>query len=60
MLSGVGSLVVRGDEAKPEKVFIYVPIEIARDSAFPFEKGEALNIRVELGERPRMIVEASK
>jgi len=32
---------------KYDRFFIYVPTEVARDSAFPFKEGEKLKIRIE-------------
>lgn len=33
---------------KYDKFFIYIPTEVARDSHFPFAKGEAVTIRIDL------------
>jgi len=39
MLSGQGRLIVQGDADRPSRAFIYLPVEVARDSQFPFKDG---------------------
>ena len=39
MLSGEGRLIVQGDIDRPTRAFIYLPVEVARDSQFPFKDG---------------------
>lgn len=41
MLEGKGRLVVQmGKDGKPAHVTLYIPTDVARDSAFPLEAGE--------------------
>lgn len=42
-----------------DRFFIYVPVEVARDSAFPFEADEPVVIKVD-ADRKRLIVEKQK
>lgn len=42
-----------------DNFFVYVPVEVARDSSFPFKPGEALTIKVEKG-RNRVVLERAK
>jgi hypothetical protein len=39
-----------------DKFFIYVPIEVARDTAFPFKANEKLKVIIDI-ENKRLIVE---
>jgi len=32
-----------------DNIFVYIPVEVARDSSFPFKPGETLRISVEKG-----------
>jgi len=42
-----------------DRFFIYVPVEVARDSAFPFKTNDLLTVRVDKGKN-RLIVEKSR
>jgi hypothetical protein len=46
MLSGTGRLIVQGDPERPTRAFVYLPIDVARDSQFP--AGGNRNVHVEL------------
>lgn len=39
-----------------DKFFIYVPIEVARDTAFPFNANEKVKVKIDL-EKQRLLVE---
>ncbi len=39
-----------------DKFFIYVPIEVARDSAFPFKANERVKVKIDV-ENKRLIIE---
>jgi len=39
-----------------DKYYIYVPTEVARDSAFPFKANEKVKVRIDV-ENKRLIVE---
>jgi len=57
MLEGEGRVIVQGEPERPAKLFIYVPVEIARDSQFPFRKTGPVFIRVDSDAR-QIVVEA--
>ena len=40
---------------KYDKFFVYVPTEVAKDSAFPFEAGEPVEVRIDQA-RKRLVV----
>jgi hypothetical protein len=42
-----------------DKFFVYVPIEIARDSAFPFKANEKVKVKIDL-ENKRLLVEKAE
>lgn len=49
MLAGQGRLIVQGDVDRPTRAFIYLPVEVARDSQFPFKEGNCqVNVEVNL------------
>ena len=39
-----------------DNFFVYIPVEVARDSSFPFEAGDDLIVKVEKGKN-RVILE---
>ena len=39
-----------------DKYFIYVPIEVARDTAFPFEINEKVKVKIDIANK-RLLVE---
>jgi hypothetical protein len=39
-----------------DKFYVYVPTEVARDSAFPFEADEKVKVRIDVENR-RLIIE---
>lgn len=41
-----------------DKFFIYVPIEVARDSAFPFKTNERIKVKIDITNK-RLIIEKS-
>ncbi len=47
MLAGQGRLIVQGDDDRPSRAFIYLPVEVARDSQFPFKEGNC-QVQVEI------------
>jgi len=51
MLEGVGKIWIY-----PGRTYIYVPIQVAKDSAFPFKNGDYLRIRIDV-ERGCLIIE---
>lgn len=62
MIRGKGRLVNRPGYSKGKeypKYFVYIPIEVARDSAFPFQEGDEVEIIVDT-ENKRLIVEKSR
>ena len=42
-----------------DRFFVYVPVEVARDSAFPFKPNDVVNVKVDKPNR-RLIVEKSR
>lgn len=48
MLSGQGRLIVQGDVDRPSRAFIYLPVEVARDSQFPFKGNCQVQVSVDL------------
>ena len=48
MLSGQGRLIVQGDVDRPSRAFIYLPVEVARDSQFPFKGNCQVHVSVDL------------
>lgn len=59
MLEGKGRFVNRPTETggkKYDKFYLYIPTSLARDSAFPFQVGEELLIRID-PETGKLIVE---
>jgi hypothetical protein len=59
MLEGTGKLINRPTMTGGkmyDKFFIYVPIEVARDSAFPFEQNEKVHVKIDR-ETKRLIIE---
>ncbi len=50
--TGKGKIVDRG--GKYPKIFIYVPMDVVKDSMFPFEIGEDTSVTIDNG---RLIVE---
>lgn len=62
MIRGKGRVVNRPGYSKGKeypKYFVYIPIEVARDSAFPFQEGDEVEVIVDM-ENNRLIVEKSK
>ena len=50
MIRGKGRFVNRPGVSKDKeypKYFIYVPIEVARDSSFPFKEGDEVEVTIE-------------
>jgi len=43
--TGKGKVVDRG--ARYPKVFVYLPMDVVKDSAFPFEVGEDVSVTIE-------------
>jgi len=59
MLTGDGKLINRPTTTggkKYDKFFIYVPIEVARDSAFPFKPNDKVHVKIDQ-ETKRLIIE---
>ena len=50
--TGKGKIVDRG--GKYPKIFIYVPMDVVKDSMFPFEVGEDTSVTIDNG---RLIIE---
>ena len=50
--TGKGKIVDRG--GKYPKIFIYVPMDVVKDSMFPFEIGEDTSVTIDNG---RLIIE---
>ncbi|MDR0471860.1 MAG: hypothetical protein LBH79_09105 [Nitrososphaerota archaeon] len=62
MLEGTGKLINRPTTTggkKYDKFFIYVPIEVARDSAFPFKADEKVKVKIDLKNRQLTIEKAT-
>jgi hypothetical protein len=57
MLSGAGRIIVQREDDRAVKVLVYVPIDVARDSQFPFQDSGPVNVRVE---SKGLVVEATK
>lgn len=56
MLTGEGRVIVQRDADRPTKVLVYVPLDVARDSQFPFQESTAVNVSLVDGDR--LIIEA--
>jgi hypothetical protein len=59
MIEGYGKLINRPTQTGGktyDKFFVYVPIEVARDSAFPFKANERVKVKIDL-EKERLIIE---
>jgi hypothetical protein len=59
MIEGVGKVINRPTSSggkKYDKFFLYVPIEVARDTNFPFKPKEPIKIKIDL-ENKRLVVE---
>ena len=42
-----------------DNFFVYIPVEVARDSSFPFKPGDSLTVRVERGKN-RVILQKTQ
>lgn len=50
MIKGVGKVINRPTKTGGklyDKFFIYIPISVAKDSAFPFKPGDEVEVRIE-------------
>lgn len=59
MIEGEGKLINRPTQTGGktyDKYFIYVPIEVARDSSFPFKANERIKVKIDL-ENERLIID---
>jgi len=60
MLEGEGRIIVQGQPERPTKLFVYVPVEIARDSQFPFRRSGPVSIRVVVKDKSLVVEESSR
>lgn len=63
VLKGEGRLINRPTKTGKQvcyKFFIYVPTEVARDSAFPFKSGDVVRIEVDPKRKELRVKRASK
>ncbi len=54
MIEGEGKMINRPTQTGGktyDKYFIYIPIEVARDTAFPFKPQEKLKIKIDINNR---------
>jgi hypothetical protein len=58
VLSGTGRVIVQRDAERAVKVLVYVPLDVARDSRFPFQDSAA--VRVSLDGHNNLIVQQKK
>ncbi len=59
MIEAYGKLINRPTQTGGktyDKFFVYVPIEVARDTAFPFKANERIKVKIDL-ENKRLIIE---
>lgn len=59
MIEGKSKLMNRPSRSKGkmyDKYFVYIPSEIARDSAFPFKHGDDVMVRID-AKNKRLIIE---
>ena len=59
MLEAISKLLNRPTQTAGKqynKYYIYIPTDLANDSAFPFEKGEKLKLRID-PQNKRLIIE---
>jgi hypothetical protein len=59
MLEAQGKLINRPTQTGGktyDKFFIYVPVEVARDSAFPFKANEKVKVRIDV-KKSQLIIE---
>jgi len=62
VLEGKGKFVnrrTRTANKEYDRFFIYVPVEVARDSAFPFKTNEIVMVKID-AEKKRLLVEKAK
>jgi hypothetical protein len=62
MIRGRGRFVNRpgySKKTKYPKYFIYVPVEVARDTAFPFKEGDEIEVIIDIDSK-RLIIEKKK
>jgi len=62
MLQGKGKFINRRTRTASkdyDRFFIYVPVEVARDSAFPFKANDLVTVKVDKGKN-RLTVEKSR
>ena len=59
MLQGEGRIILQGEPDRPTKLFVYVPVKIARDSQFPFHRSGPVLVRVDPNTR-QIIIEGSR
>ena len=58
MLEAYGKLINRPTQTGGkmyDKFFIYVPIEVARDSAFPFKANEKVKVKIDIDNKQVII-----
>jgi len=58
MLEAYGKLINRPTQTGGkmyDKFFIYVPIEVARDSAFPFKANEKIKVKIDIDNKQVII-----
>ena len=55
MLSGQGRLIVQGEPDRPARAFIYLPVDVARDSQFPFVGTCQVDVLIDLKENGLVI-----
>lgn len=61
MIRGRGRFVNRpgySKKTKYPKYFVYIPVEVARDTAFPFKEGNEIEVIIDI-ENKRLIIELS-
>lgn len=59
VLRGEGRVIVQREADRAVKVLVYIPLDVARDSQFPFQDSGPVNVRVESKEGT-LIVEPSR
>lgn len=59
VLKGKGRLINRPTKTggkKYDKFFIYIPTDVAKDSSFPFEKGDKITVEIQ-PDKDRLLIE---
>jgi hypothetical protein len=58
VLTAKGKIIRQGeDKERPSRTVIYVPVDVARDSSFPFSEDTQVRVTIEPGKRQLIVSE---